>query len=281
MEFWLACLGVGCYLGATLLALTSLASARPREERATMGLMGAGAAILAIVLAVRGVRTSAIPAFSGFDALTLYALAMTAAYLATVARRPLRGVSSFLAPYLTLALLGALATLAGREPAAAQPPPPQTVWLALHVGLAFASYAFLSLASVLALVYLFQDHNLKRKRLGLVWERLPALETLDHLMGRQIGIGFLLLTGAILLGTTLVWNSGRGGEWLTDPKIGAAALTWTLFAVLVHMRASSRRHGRRLALMAIAGLMCLLFTFIGVHAVIGSMHGFVRILPAY
>jgi len=163
---------------------------------------------------------------------------------------------------------------------AGPPPSTQNLWLALHVILAFAGYALLSLASVLAAVYLVQDRNLKHKRFGLVWERLPALETLDHLMGRQLGLGFLLLTGSILLGITLVWRNGGGEEWFMDPKVGATAVTWILFAVLVHMRASVGRHGRNMAVVTIAGLLCLLFAFIGVHLVTDSVHGFVGILPA-
>ena len=98
-------------------------------------------------------------------------------------------------------------------------------------------------------------------------------------MGRQLGLGFLLLTGAILLGITQIWRNSGGGEWLTDPKVGATAVTWILFAVLVHMRASAGRHGRNMAVVTIAGLGCLLFAFIGVHLVASSVHGFVGILP--
>jgi len=135
------------------------------------------------------------------------------------------------------------------------------------------------LAGVLASAYLVQDRNLKHKRFGLVWERLPALETLDHLMGWQLGLGFLLLTGSILLGITQIWRNSGGGEWLTDPKVGATAVTWILFAVLVHMRASAKRHGRNMAVVTIAGLLCLLFAFIGVHLVTNSVHSFVGIIP--
>lgn len=273
-----AVLGVGCYVAAAGLALASLLRPRSRGEGAALGLMAVGAVGLAAVMAARGVLAGSIPTFNRFEALTGYVLALTAAYFVLMLTRPARGLASFLTPYAAILLLlglPAYATTGGDLP------PLQGSWLTIHVVLAFAGYALLSLASVLAAAYLVQDGNLKHKRLGLVWERLPALETLDHLMGRLVGLGFLLLTGAILLGITLIRQTGGGEEWIADPKVGATAVTWIVFAVLVHLRASSRRHGRSMALVTVAGLACLLFAFIGVHVISHTVHGFVRILPVY
>jgi len=273
-----AVLGLGCYAASSVLAVVSLRGARPRGERAPLALLAAGWLIFAGVLAVRAVRTAAIPAFNGFEALTCYVLALSAAYILLMLTRPARGIGSLLIPYVTLVLA---CGFPGMYIQAGPPPAIQNLWLALHVILAFAGYALLSLASVLAAAYLAQDGNLKHKRFGRAWERLPALETLDHLMGRLLGLGFLLLTGSILLGITQVWRNSGGEEWLTDPKVGATAVTWILFAVLVHMRASIGRHGRNMAVVTVAGLFCLLFAFVGVHLVTSSVHSFVGILPAH
>ena len=272
----IAVLGLGCYVASTLLTLAALRGARPRRDRAALALLTFGWLIFAGVLTARAVQRAAIPAFNGFEALTCYALALSAAYAVLMLTRPLRGVGSFLIPYVTVVLA---CGLPGMYAPAGHPPAIQNLWLALHVLMAFASYALLSLASILAVVYLVQDRNLKHKRLGLVWERLPALETLDHLMGWQLGLGFLLLTGSILLGITQIWHNSRGEEWFTDPKVGATAVTWVLFAVLVHMRATAGRHGRNMAVVTLAGLLCLLFAFIGVHLITNSVHSFVGILP--
>jgi ABC-type uncharacterized transport system permease subunit len=276
MEQVVAALGVGCYTGAALLALRALLGARPGSERSALVWLAVGWVALAAVLTRRAVQTATIPAFSGFEALTCYALALSAAYLLLMLTRPMRGIGSLLMPYVAVVLLGGLP---GLHIQAGAPPAIQNVWLALHVLLAFAAYALLSLASVLAAAYLVQDRNLKHKCFGRVWERLPSLEKLDHHMGWLLGLGFLLLTGAILLGITQIWRNSGGEEWLTDPKVGATAVTWILFAVLVHMRASAGRHGRTMAVVTIVGLLCLLFAFVGVHLVAHSVHSFVSILP--
>ena len=133
-------------------------------------------------------------------------------------------------------------------------------------------------ASITAAVYLVQDNNLKHKRFGVVWERLPSLETLDVAMSRLVGVALVMLTVSIILGFALVRTSGGGDEWYTDPKVAATVVTWILLAIFVHMRASSGRHGRGIALMAVIGLACLLFAFIGVHLVSSSTaHTFLQV----
>ncbi|MFZ4393994.1 MAG: cytochrome C assembly family protein [Kiritimatiellia bacterium] len=277
MEHMAAVLGLVCFATASLLAARALLGTRAHSERGALVFLCLGWVAFAGVLAVRAAQNTVIPAFNCFEALTCYGLALSAAYLLLMLLRPTRGIGSLLIPYSTLVLA---CGLPGLHITAGPPPVIQNVWLVLHVILAFAAYALLSLASVLAVAYLMQDRNLKHKRLGRVWERLPALETLDHIMGQQLGLGFLLLTGSVLLGIWQVWHNGGGEEWVTDPKVAATAVTWILFAVLVHMRASAGRHGRNMAVVTIVGLFCLLFAFVGVHFVTDSVHSFVGIFQS-
>ena len=275
-ECIMAMLGLGCFVAAALQAMISLLGAKPRGERTSMLCLGVGWLLFAGILAIRAVKTASIPAFNSFEALTCYALALSAAYLVLMSVHPARGIGSLLIPYVCVVLASGLPSMHAK---AGPPPAIQNFWLGLHVVLAFSAYALLSLASVLAVAYLLQDRNLKQKHFGRTWARLPALETLDHRMGWLLGLGFLLLTGSILLGITQIWRNSGGSEWVTDPKVGATAVTWILFAVLVHMRASAGRHGRNMAVVTLAGLACLLFAFIGVHLVTSSVHSFVGILP--
>lgn len=271
LELTAIVLGGGCYLAAALLAVLPLRGRRPRGEQAALALLGAGALALGGVLVWRGIRADAIPAFTRFEAFTGYALAVTLAYLLLMAFRPARGLAAFVIPYA----LGVLACGFSAVSAAAGPPAPlQGPWLALHVISGFSAYAVFSLTSLLAVAYLVQDHNLKHKNLGPLWERLPSLETLDHLMSRLAGLAFLLFTVAIIVGFILVRASGGGEAWLTDPKVCATVATWILFGVIVHTRANADRHGRGVALLTVAGLACLLFAFVGVHLVSESVHAF-------
>jgi ABC-type transport system involved in cytochrome c biogenesis permease subunit len=84
-----------------------------------------------------------------------------------------------------------------------------------------------------------------------------------------------MLTISIVAGAVMLHLSGNAQAWLTDPKIAATAAMWIAYAVLMHMRTSADRHGRRLALATIVGLFFLLFTFVGVHLIAESIHDFV------
>lgn len=267
-------LGIGCYLASAMLAVAALFGAKPRSERAALALMAVGATILAGVLAVRFLRAAGLPAFNRIEALICYTLALSVAYLLLSVCRYTRGIAGILIPYAAIVLLCGLPAL-GRG--AASPVPVQGPWLALHVLAAYAAYGVFTLASVNAAVYLMQDSSLKHKRCGGVWERLPSLETLDHLMSRLVGLAFLLFSVAIVVGFILVHRSGGGDEWFTDPKVCATLATWILLAVLVHMRASADRHGRGVALLTVAGLACLLCGFIGVPLIANSAHAFLQI----
>lgn len=270
MELALIVIGISLYGLASAAAIGS--SVRPAliTEQGVRVLLGAGAAFLLTVLLLHGIHSGGIPAFSRFDAMSCYTVAATAAYLQMARKHRTRGITILVAPYLTVMLV--LAVSAGHG-GAARVPSVHGVWLGLHILAAFVSYALFSLAGIIAVAYVIQDRNLKLKRITNL-DRLPALETLDRLMSHQVGIAFLILTVSIILGFVLVRMTGGGERWLTDPKVASTVVTWAVYAVLVHMRASSGRHGKGLALVTIFGLCCVLFAFIGVHAVADSIHTF-------
>lgn len=275
LESLLAVTGIACFCAASALALSGLLRPHPPEnlgQNITRLLIGGIVPLLAVIV-MHGMRAGGLPLFSRFDALTTYGLCITVAYLFMRARRT-RGVAAFLVPYVTVVLIAGATTVHVK---AGTPPSVPGGWMVLHLCTAFAGYALFSLASILAVAYLVQDRNLKKRRFGLVFERLPALETLDHLMFRQVGFAFVLLTLSIVLGFFLVHLSGSGPEWIMDPKVISTLVTWVLYAVIVHMRASAGRHGTRVALVTALGLCLVLFTLIGVHLVSGSVHGFIQV----
>ena len=276
LESALAIGGTAIYGAAAAYAAAALSRSRKGDERTASALMAGGALLILATLGLRFFRAGGVPAFTQFDALAGYALALSGAYLLLSLYRPTRGIVAIVIPYAALMLAYGLSAL---RMEAGAPPPVQGPWLVLHVLTAYAAYGVFTLASVTAAAYLVQDNNLKHKRFGTVWERLPSLEALDHVMSRLMGVAFLLFTISIVLGVVLVRASGGDDAWFTDPKVAATVATWILLAVFVHLRASSDRHGRGIALMAVAGLACLLFAFIGVHWVANTVHDFLRIAP--
>ncbi len=261
--------GLIAYGAASVMGVFSLL--RPFRFQRLIGciFMCLGAILLCGVWCDRLMMREVEMGFGRFESLTLYAIIMSLAYLVLVQRRETQLIAGLLAPLVTITLLLG-------EPLFATPGDlhidVRTAWLGTHVGTALFSYALFSLAAVVAVAYLLQDHNLKQKKLDGIFTRLPSLERLDRLMAWQVGIAFLTLTVSIVLGVILVRLTGGAENWISDPKIVATSVAWIVYAMLVHLRATTGRRGRNLAVVCIAGALCMMFAFLGGNMLSSSVH---------
>jgi len=236
------------FYGATcVLAVVSFLRSGP-DHRLGLRTTVIAALCLGLALVCHAIEFKRLPVFGWFESLAFYGLLVTLVYLYMAARHDTRGLSLILMPYVTiLVILGASRSTA----APAEHPPAAGVLMDLHILTAFIGYALFTLSAVLALAYLLQDRNLKRKHHGAIFEKLPALETLDHLMSSQIAVAFGTFTISLLLGILLTHLSRWGVKWLTDPKILATVVTWAVYAILFYLRTSGGYHGRKAAIVII------------------------------
>jgi ABC-type uncharacterized transport system permease subunit len=128
-------------------------------------------------------------------------------------------------------------------------------WLIIHVLLVLLGYAALLLTAVASLFYLLQEKQLKSKRPGAFFERLPPLGTLDELISQSMGYGFALLTLGVIAGC--IWAFVESGtRWIGDPKIALSFVTWGFCLLMVFLRISAGWRGRKAAVMALTVLFC-------------------------
>jgi len=145
----------------------------------------------------------------------------------------------------------------------------RSAWLMVHTTFAFLGDAAFAIAFGIGLMYLIQERQLKKKKPGLLYRRLPSLDILDELNYKSIAIGFPLLTLAIVTGS--VWsNSLRGEYWSWDPKEIWSLITWMIYAAYLHARLISGWRGRKAAYLAIIGFLLVIFTFLGVNFLLPS-----------
>ena len=145
-------------------------------------------------------------------------------------------------------------------------------WLAMHVITIFAGEAALTLACGVGIFYLIQERAIKAKKQGFFFKRLPSLNLIDTTSYGCIIIGFSLLTFGLIVGIVyakIVW----GKFWSWDPKEIWAAVTWLIYAALLHGRLISGWRGRKAAYMAVIGFAVLVFTFFGVNFLMQGHHG--------
>jgi cytochrome c-type biogenesis protein CcsB len=146
-------------------------------------------------------------------------------------------------------------------------------WLPVHVIFAIGGNDMFALAFAAGVMYLIQERQIKSKRIGGFYRRLPALKVLDDLNSRCLTLGFPLLTLGIITGS--IWaESAWGTYWSWDPKQTWSLITWFIYAALLHGRLTVGWRGRRAAIFAVAGFFFLIFTFLGVNLLLSGTHGF-------
>lgn len=155
------------------------------------------------------------------------------------------------------------------------PPELKSLWLPLHAGVTIVAYGFLALAFIGGLMYLVQEWELKSKRFGYFFSRLPSLDALDQLNSHCLTTGFIFLTMGIVTGT--IWaKQSLGSYWRWDPKETWTIITWFIYLIQFHQRITVGWRGRRAAVMAIIGFCSVIFTLWGVTYLLGGDHSYVQ-----
>lgn len=144
----------------------------------------------------------------------------------------------------------------------------------VHLLCAWLSYAAFLTAFIAGALFLIQEHQIKRKRMGFLFHRLPSLEALDRLNFQAIGLGWALLSVGIVLG--LGEARGRLGHWWTgDAKEVLTVALWATYLLLWVVRLRSTLRGRRVALLSVVGFVLVVVSLVGAGRLIPSWHPYI------
>jgi cytochrome c-type biogenesis protein CcsB len=204
-------------------------------------------------------RAKHLPLTNMQESLSFFSLVIIGAFLIFERRYKVTTLGSFVTPVALVMLIGSSAMHGELRQL---PPILQSNWFWFHALLAFVSYAAFTIAFGVAVVYLIQRRFLKTKHFGVLFQRLPPLDTLDEISYRCLAVGFPLLTVAIISGA--IWSEKAvGSYWVWDPKQTWSLITWLIYAALLHGRLTIGWRGKRAALLSIVGFLVLLITFFG------------------
>jgi ABC-type uncharacterized transport system permease subunit len=198
--------------------------------------------------------------WKGGQLFSLLAAATVAGYLLLDWRYDMPVAGAFVAPFTVAVMVPAhLVASSARQ---VSPLVTHSALLFLHVGSAALGTASLALAFGLALLYLASERQMKEKRPGRLFARLPSLDLIDKAGYRLAVWGFVFLSLAIATGS-LVSRESTGATLPIAPKEGFAILAWALFASLIQARLVAGWRGRRVALLVVAGFVLLAGTYVG------------------
>ncbi|MFQ5674166.1 MAG: inner membrane protein YpjD, partial [Nitrospinales bacterium] len=135
------------------------------------------------------------------------------------------------------------------------------LWLTLHRSLSIVGYAAFAMAFVAAVMYLIQENQLKSKKLGMMYFRMPSLDVLDKLNHKVITLGFPLFTLGFMTGS--IANMQRDLSFFSWDvvKTWPLVVTWIIYGLVFFGRLLVGWQGKKTAQGAIIGFVAVVFTY--------------------
>ena len=255
-----------CYIAATGLALAYLVQRHDLVHRLSVLAALAGWAAHSIALIARSLELGAPPLGSLPDAISVAVWVIVLLEVLIEQRTGVRVLGAFVLP---IAVVLSLNATTGRPSALA--PALASAWIWIHIALAMVGIAAFVFNFAGAIMYLLQERQLKTRRQGAFYYRLPSLPTLDRLTFRTLALGFPFLTTGLVLGA--LWARTAWGSAVTfDPLAFLSFVAWLIYAGTLAGRAAAGWHGRRAAYFSIVGFVALVLT-LGAGLFLPGRHG--------
>ncbi len=260
------------YALATTLYLVFFSSQNKKVRTSARRILLLAGLIHTLTIASRFLAAGHTPLTTHHDTVSFFGWSITWAFLSFRWRYQIKNFGTFVS---VIILMMMTAGLLSSQTINELPPSLQSLWLPAHASIAILANGFLALGFCGGIMYLLQDRELKKKRFGIFYHRLPSLEALDQLNQHCLTIGFPLLTLGIITGS--IWaKQAWGAYWHWDPKETWSLITWLLYAGLLHQRYAIGWGGKRSAIMSIIGFSAVLFTLWGVNFLLSGVHSYVR-----
>ena len=255
------------YIVATASSFAYLVGRREGFWRFGTVMTQAGWVCHTVALVVRGIELGRPPLLTLSEAVSVVIWAAVLLELWAERQYGIKVLGAFVLPVV---LMLGLALPTGLR-ALVLGPSIRSAWIWVHVVLALLGLAALVLNFAGAVMYVLQERQLKARRPGAFYYRLPPLETLDRLTYRALTVGFPFLTAGLLLGA--LWAGAASGRALTlDPLTFFSVVMWVVYAVTLSGRAAGAWRGRRAAYFAILGFGALLLS-LGASVLFQGRHG--------
>jgi len=168
-------------------------------------------------------------------------------------------------------------------PAGALVPALQSYWIAIHVTAMIIASGLFIFGAVVTTLFLLADRSEKRMAAGKpswsagILEHLPRPAILDRLSYRAVLFAFPVWTFGVMAGA--IWADHAWGRyWGWDPKETWSFITWVVYAMFLHARATAGWRGRRAGYVHLAGFVALIFNLVGVNLWITGLHSYAGLM---
>jgi len=258
------------YAAAVALYAVSFFGKTPGVDRAKSFLLLATIAVHVVYLVIRTILFDHPPITTVFEIMTILAFSIAVAYL-YIEKRTRTGSTGFI--ILSLALLFQTISSLFIRDLTEIPEYLHSLVLGFHVSAALLGYTAISLSAAYGLLYLMLYHEIKSSRLGVVYTRLPNLETLETMSHKAEAFGFVALSVAIVIG--VVWLPrvfAQFSYW--DPKLVGTLVIWALYAVGLFAKRLLGWQGRKTMLIAIVAFAIVVVSMMVINRYLSGFHTF-------
>ena len=253
------------YFAASVLYFIYAGTKKQKAAGAGSLLVAAGFVVHTLCIVVRGINAGRLPLTNQYEFASAFAWGIALCFLVFVKKYKFDALGMVVAPLIFL--VAGYAFMLNREINSLMPAL-QSGWLGFHVCTAIVAYGGFGVAFGIALLYL-----LKGKLNGPLSERIPDERTLDTLIYRAVALGFLFLTLCMITGA--IWaKRAWGSYWNWDPKETWSLITWIIYAIFLHLRLRGAVSGKKAALLAVIGFICVIFTYVGVNLLLHGLHSY-------
>jgi cytochrome c-type biogenesis protein CcsB len=211
-----------------------------------------------------------IPVTNLYESLVFFAWSVNLFYLVVEWKYGSRTFGAFVMPIAFATMLFAVSNDSSIQPLV---PALQSYWLHAHVVTCFVGYAAFAVSAGAAVMYLMKAKQEEAKVSAGVVGLLPGCKTLDDLVYRAIIWGFPFLTAGIITGAAWA-NYAWGTYWSWDPKETWSLIVWLVYAAFLHARITRGWHGKRAAILSLAGFLATIFCYLGVNLVLSGLHSY-------
>lgn len=221
-------------------------------------------------IAVKTITFHYVPFATIFEVFSFLSFAVAATYFIIELRSKQKETGYFI---LNIAFWFQLTSSLFIQTTTEIPPLLQSTLFVLHVSSALIGYAAMTIGGAYGFLYLMLYSEMKAIHFGVVYRKLPSLETLHRMAYSSLKIVVLFLGSAILFGTIWLWQV-YGYTYLADPKFIGTVFLWLLYGSLLYCSRRSLLSGRTVMFLVVIAFFVALVLMLLINFVLTEFHAF-------
>jgi len=260
-------IAIGIYAVSMILYLVFFIGRKEKPGTIATYILYGGFLAHTVALVIRGIEAGRVPLTNQYEFATSFAWGIVLLFIIFEKKFNFKAMGTFVMPIILLVI--GYAAMQSRDINPLMPAL-QSNWLVFHVATAVISYGAFGVACGVSVMYLIRD---KMGEDGFITKHVPDLKKLDFISYRAVAAGYFFLTLVMITGA--IWAEQAWSRyWAWDPKETWSFITWIIYSIYLHLRITRGWRGRKAALFAVIGFICVLFTYIGVNTLLPSIHSY-------